>query len=136
MTTLRDQLKAFEEGNYLESDGTMNTRCFVFYDWFCKETSLENKANKLFNMVKRFVKYIEIDLDNTYVFFKNNCPMSGPLYDSFSICSTDDGHEVLYWVTAKSGHSYQAEIVKAPDFDNPLLTANTYTQLFKDMKSL
>jgi hypothetical protein len=35
--------------------------------------------------------------------------MSGPLYDSFSICDIETG-DVLYWVTAKSGHSGLAEV--------------------------
>jgi len=66
-----------------------------------------------------------------YVFFKNNCPMSGPLYDSFSICDCKSG-DVLYWVTGKSGHSGQAEIFsREKGFKEPLAIASSFSQLLK-----
>lgn len=66
-----------------------------FYDWFCKTSSLLNKIKKMAPMVKRIINSRIIDPKKYYVFFKNNCPLSGPLYDSFSICDISDG-EVLF----------------------------------------
>ena len=129
-TTLKDQIASFKNNDYLDSDGSLNSGCFNFYDWFCKDSSLENKAKKLFKQVIKFVKHIDVDQENTYVFFKNNCPMNGPLYDSFSICEIESG-DVLWWVTGKSGHTGKAEIVKAPEFSTTWKEANTYSQLFK-----
>ena len=46
-TTLRQQLEAFETGVFLDSDGSKDSSCFVFYDWFCKDSSLKRKATAL-----------------------------------------------------------------------------------------
>jgi hypothetical protein len=45
-----------------------------------------------------------VNLDKMYVFFKNNCPMRGPLYDDFRICDKEDG-KVLYTVVLKDPRS-------------------------------
>ena len=74
----------------------------------------------------------DVDQEKTYVFFKNDCPMVGPLYDAFSICDIESGN-VLYWVTPKSGHTGKAEIVKAPDFGNPIHSADNTRELIKQL---
>ena len=128
-TTLRQQLEAFENGVFLESDGSKDSGCFVFYDWFCRDSSLKNKSIKLFKQVKLFVKMKDVDLDSTYVFFKNNCPVGGPLYDDFRICDIESGN-VLYTVTPKCGHSGEAELWgRDNNFDGPFKTGKTFTDL-------
>lgn len=99
--TLREQFEAFSEGRYVDSDG-QESHCYNFYDWFCKDTSLKNKANTLFRASRRFAKKMDIDLDKHYVFFKNNCPMRGPLRDDFRICDRETG-DVIWNVTPKTG---------------------------------
>ena len=99
--TLREQFEAFSEGRYVDSDGN-ESWCYNFYDWFCKDTSLKNKANTLFRASRRFAKKMDIDLDKHYVFFKNNCPMRGPLRDDFRICDRETG-DVIWNVTPKTG---------------------------------
>jgi hypothetical protein len=128
-TTLRQQLEAFENGVFLESDGSKDSGCFVFYDWFCRDSSLKNKSIKLFKQVKLFVKMKDVDLDSTYVFFKNNCPVGGPLYDDFRIVDIKEG-TVQFTVTAKSGHTGQAEIYSRENgFACPIKTGKTFTDL-------
>lgn len=131
-TTLRQQLEAFDKGIYLDSEGK-ESWCFNFYDWFCKDESLKRKADTLFKQVKRFVEANpNIDQDKYYVFFKNNCPTNGPLYDDFRICSIGGG-EVQYNVTAKSGHTGQAEVYSsAHGFDEPVRTGKTFSDLVRD----
>jgi hypothetical protein len=59
--------------------------------------------------------------------------MSGPLYDSFSICDRESG-DVLFWVTPKSGHSGKAEIFsRAKGFNEPLAEADNFSQLLKSI---
>lgn len=77
----------------------------LWYDWFCKETSLYNKGVSLLKKLKQINKSKKFDSDRTYVFFKNCCPCDGSLYDRFSICDIETG-EVLYCVTPKSGHTF------------------------------
>jgi hypothetical protein len=124
---LKQQLEAFERGVFLDSKGE-ESWCFNFYDWFCKDTSLETKARSLYAKVKKFLKkHPEIDTEKVYVFFKNNCPMMGPLYDDFRICD-DDG--VIFTVVPKCGHSGKAEVWgKANDFKGAIEVADTWSGL-------
>ena len=49
------------------------------------------------NFAKKIVNSPKFDNQKVYVFFKNNCPVAYPLYDSMSICEIEDG-KVLYWI--------------------------------------
>lgn len=131
MTNLKAQLEAFEQGSFLDSDGTPNSGCFNFYDWFCKDSSLENKARALYPKVKTFLKHNpQIDPTQVYVFFKNNCPMRGPLYDDFRICTPE---QVLFTVIPKCSHSGMAEIWGRDDSGEfgQLKVAQTFSKLFR-----
>ena len=128
-TTLADQLHAFALGRIIDSEGSEND-CYNFYDWFCKDSSLERKAKALFPKVKKFVAaHPEIAPSRTYVFFKNNCPGAGSLYDDFRICNDD---EVIYTVIPKCSHSGKAEIwgKNADGKFECLKQAETFSKLF------
>lgn len=131
--TLADQMSAWAQGQ-----SALYPHCNDFYDWFCSDGSLERRAKSLQSKVIKFVNVLResgraIDCTKVYVFFKNNCPMGGPLYDSFSICDRESG-DVLFWVTPKSGHSGKAEAFsRATGFDKPLAQAQTFTQLLKSI---
>jgi len=71
-------------------------RCYNFYDWFCKDSSLKGKAAKLFGNTKSIIKANEkskmFDFPKgSEVFFKNCCPCYGNcrLYDKLSFCDSD-----------------------------------------------
>ena len=125
---LAEQLNAFASGRIIDSEGDQND-CFNFYDWFCKDSALERKANILFPKVKKFIQSTQVDILDTYVFFKNNCPVNGPLYDDFRIC---DENGVLFTVIPKCGHSGKAEIWGKNDSGKfeCLKQAQTFSKLF------
>ena len=131
--TLVDQMYAWGQG-----ESVLYPHCHDFYDWFCSDASLDRRAKSLQSKVIKLVNYFRekgspIDCSKVYVFFKNNCPGSGPLYDSFSICDRESG-DVLFWVTPKSGHSGQAEIFSsAKGFSDPLAEAPTFSQLLNSI---
>ena len=128
---LKQQLEAQANGIYLDSDGN-ESQCYNFYDWFCKDRALKNKAKSLYGNVRTFLKHSpHIDTEKVYVFFKNNCPMSGRLYDDFRICDIETG-DVIYNVTPRNGHTGTAQIYfSGAGFEKPTAEADTYRELFK-----
>jgi len=129
-TTLKKQLEAFEKGMYLDSYGN-DSRCYNFYDWFCKDTSLKAKADKLFKQVERWVKFSGVDTEKVYVFFKNNCPVSGPLYDDFRICDIETGN-VIWTITPKCGHSGKAEVWGLKNgFKGPIAVGQNMNEIYQ-----
>lgn len=134
MTTfnLKQQFEAFNQGRIVDSNGSENS-CFNFYDWFCSDKSLERKSKKLYRAAIKFCEKFNVDLEKHYVFFKNNCPMNGPLYDDFRICDIESGN-VIYNVTPKSGHTGQAEIYSAENgFEEALHSAENLRTIFKNL---
>ena len=102
--------EAFNKGN-----------CYGFFDWFCKDTSLPNKAKKLFARLKGIVRSGKFDPAKCYVFFKNNCPCVGPLYDDFRICDLETG-DVLYTVSPSNRKGKADVWGRDNDFEAPLVS--------------
>jgi hypothetical protein len=119
----------FLRGEFIFSD--VKTQCEAgWYDWFCKDTSLAAKTRSLGKKVLQLMKSEKVDPEANYVFFKNNCPMNGPLYDDFRICSLETG-DVIYTVVPRSGHTGMAEVWgRDNNFDGPLVTGT-----WKDVKT-
>ena len=96
----------------------------LWYDWFCKETSLENKGKTLLQRLNAISGSKKFDNDKTYVFFKNNCPCDGSLFDDFRICDIKTG-DVIYCVVPKSGYNSnygKAEVWgRENKFDDPII---------------
>lgn len=130
--SLKEQITSF-----LLEDKILDTSCFYFYDWFCKKSSLEKKAKSLMPKVIKFVKIKGIDLNNTEVFFKNNCPMVGKLYDDFRI-SDKDGN-LLYTVVPSCGHKRtqgEAELWGIDNqFEKPIIKAKNWKELLNSLNS-
>lgn len=96
----------------------------LWFDWFCREEQLPKKGERLLNKLTEIADSDKFDNDSTYVFFKNNCPLDGSLYDDFRICDVKTG-EVIYTVIPSSG--FKATKGKAivwgreNDFQEPLV---------------
>ena len=73
----------------------------LWYDWWCDTKWLQVKGEKLMNAVLDIVNSPKFDKRETYVFFKNNCPMVGKLYDDFRICDINT-YKVLYTVSNRN----------------------------------
>ena len=88
--SIREWITKFNNGEF--SDNSVRTQINAgWYDWFCKDTSLKGKTYKMGNIVKGICDGGKVDLDNCYVWFKNNCPLNGPLYDDFRFARLDNG---------------------------------------------
>ena len=81
----------FMEGNFDDAD--VKTQILAgWYDWFCKDSSLATKTKKMGNIIKQVKRGGKVDLENWYVWFKNNCPLNGPLYDDFRFADIETGN--------------------------------------------
>lgn len=121
--TVREWIKNFDKGLYNEKDRATQINA-GWYDWFCKDESLRGKTYSLAPKVKRLAKSSKINQDKMYVWFKNNCPMVGNLYDDFRFADIETGG-TIYNIVPKSGNTIfdnRAEIWgKENDFKGPLV---------------
>lgn len=110
-----------------------------WYDWFCKTESLRNKTYRMGSIIKQIKSGGKVDLENWYVWFKNNCPMSGPLYDDFRFASQKTG-DVMFTIQINccwNKHKYSVYGRKPTEngyttfFDNPLFECDNSRELVK-----
>lgn len=125
-------IKNFRKGQYDSKD--LDTQIEAgWYDWFCSERSLAKKTQNL------AVKLIEIkdstrwDNNQCYVWFKNNCPVQGELYDTIGISSINS-RKLLYSIVPCSGFTKdkkQAQVWGlANNFAEPLI-AGTWKDVIR-----
>ena len=99
--------------------------CWGFYDWFCSTKALERKAKFLLAKFSLIANSKKINQDTMYLWFKNNCPINGSLYDDFRISDIKTSN-VIFTVTPKSGFTAdegRAEVWGIENkFEKPILT--------------
>lgn len=98
-----------------------------WYDWFCRNTSLANKTQVLGAKVKRLAKSSKIDTKRMYVWFKNNCPLYGKLYDDFRFSDIETG-DVVYTIVPEYQSRNNEKVAEVwgreNDFDEPLYSGD------------
>ena len=99
--SIRQWIENFDEGLY-KAEGTDTQIRAGWYNWFCEDRLLPGKTRKLGRLVKQVSVSPLVDLDNWYVWFKNNCPMNGKLYDDFRFAHLATG-EVKFSIVPKEG---------------------------------
>lgn len=124
--SIRQWIADYDAGKFSAPD--FETQCDAgWYDWFCRESSLAGKTKKLAPKVKQVAKSAKVNVDTMYVFFKNNCPVYGKLYDDFRICDVATG-KVIYTVVPASGfekNKGQAEVWgRENEFSGPLVAGD------------
>ena len=105
-----------------------------WYDWFCKDSSLANKTKKMGNIIKGIKAGGKVNLKDWYIWFKNNCPLNGPLYDDFRFADLETG-DVQFTVQINccwNKHRY-AVYGRTPDgeghWDEPLFESDSLKEL-------
>lgn len=112
--TLAEMVAKWDKGEF-DSPDVHTMIAAGWYDWFCRDESLYLRLKRMMGMVKAVNDSPLVDNNKVYVFFKNNSPVSGKLYDSFSICDMDTG-DVVWWVAARYSPLGYAVINLAPAF--------------------
>lgn len=93
-----------------------------WYDWFCKNTSLVSKTRKMGKIICQVKRGGKVDLDNMYVWFKNNCPLTGPLYDDFRFADIETGDTIFtIAIDDKRSDSKYEVWGRKNNFDGPLI---------------
>lgn len=91
--SIREWQARFAAGEFDDPDFRTQVEA-GWYDWFCSDKSLAGKTKRFGRTISKIKDGGKVDLDNMYVFFKNNCPCVGPLYDDFRICRMDNDFTV------------------------------------------
>lgn len=120
--SVREWQEKFRSGAFSAPD--RYTQCTAgWYDWFCRDEALAGRLKKIGRVVMGITD--PFILDNYYVWFKNNCPLSGPLYDDvrfeplsgerdgkYFVISLDSPHERTKWALVTERYGFDA-----PEFD-------------------
>lgn len=129
--SLREWQNNYLEGKYDSKDVRVQIEA-GWYDWFCSDESLKNRLDKMARTVKNLKDSEKIDLDNMYVWFKNNCPCEVPLYDDFRIADMKT-HDVLYTVMVDNKREDYKYVVygRSNGFKSPLFECDNARMLAK-----
>jgi hypothetical protein len=110
--------------------------CWSFYDWFCSEGSLEKRAKKFLPKLQFLVDQKLIDGDSHCVWFKNNMPVVGSIYDDMRISKLDDEGTYVMGLTPRTGFEMEDKCsvwVIRPEFQT--FDFKDWSTLKKDLKS-
>ena len=142
---MQDRLRLFRwidefmEGNFDDAD--VRTQILAgWYDWFCKDSSLVTKTKKMGNIIKQVKRGGKVDLENWYVWFKNNCPLNGALFDDFRFADLETGN-VMFTIQINCcwNKSRYAVYGRTPDgqfhSDEPLFETDSSRELVKWLNS-
>ena len=122
--SIKDWQIKFANGEFKSPDTKTQIKA-GWYDWFCKNESLGKKTYRMGNIVRRIKSGGKVDLDNWYVWFKNNCPFNGPLYDDFRFADLKTG-EVQFTIQINCCWNKERYVVygRQNDFEKPLFKTN------------
>lgn len=100
--SIRDFLAKYDAGKFNNADsGTMIDA--GWHDWFCDESELKLRLDGLVAYLRQILPSPKIEPDRHYVWFRNNCPARGELYDGFSV-SDIATRDCLWSVFPEDGH--------------------------------
>ena len=130
--TIKEWQKNYREKKF--NDSSRETMINAgWYDWFCADIALFNRSRKMFGVVNKIKEGGKVNLNKSYVFFRNNCPCVGGLYDSFSICDIET-RKVIYFISFNEPNKNHRINVygfngKENDFEKPVASFDSSKDL-------
>lgn len=116
--SVREWQQRFRAGDFSSRDRAVQCEA-GWYDWFCRDDALAGRLKKISSVVLGVTD--PFLLDNYYVWFKNNCPLNGTLYDDvrfeplsgerggkYFVVSMDNPHELIKWTLFTERYGYDA----------------------------
>lgn len=133
---IREWDERFNDGKYESSDVQTQIEA-GWYDWFCKDSSLVNKTKRMGNIIKQIKPGGKVDLEKSYIWFKNNCPFNGPLYDDFRIADIESGTTLLVIQIDNRANEFRYTVfARLNDFRTPVFSSNSFTEIIKWLNTL
>lgn len=123
--SIREWVERFNDGKYESSDVQAQIEA-GWYDWFCKDSSLVNKTKRMGNIIKQIKPGGKVDLDSSFVWFKNNCPLEGALYDDFRISDIESDITLLVIQIENKNYASRYTLFHiSNDFKAPVFVTNS-----------
>ena len=133
--SIREWQVEFSNNRYAINDFHTQVKA-GWYDWFCLTDKLRNKTYKMGKIIVKVKDGGKVDMDNWYVWFKNNCPMVGPLYDDFRFADMKTGDvQFTICIDDKRAKSKYEVWGRKNNFDGPLFGCNDARILVKWLNS-
>lgn len=129
--SIREWVERFNDGKYESSDVQTQIEA-GWYDWFCKDRSLVNKTKRMGNIIKQIKPGGKIDLESSYVWFKNNCPLDGPLYDDYRIADINSDSTLLVIQVDNRSNKYRYTVFdRLNDFETQVFESKSLREVIK-----
>jgi len=131
LITLSQWIQYFNQGEFDKKDTQTQIKA-GWFDWFCKDSSLANKTKKMGNIIKQIRTGGKVDLETSYVWFKNNCPLNGPLYDDFRIADIETNNNLIVVQIDCIWNDFKYTAYERLDgFEKPVFESNSSRKLVK-----
>ena len=128
---LSEWIQRFNSGEFEKPDTTTQINA-GWFDWFCRDTSLANKTKKMGNIIKQIKAGGKVDLETSYVWFKNNCPLSGPLNDDFRIADIETNNNlIVVQIDCFRNDSKYTAYERLDGFEKPVFQTDSSRELVK-----
>ena len=129
--TIKQWVEKFNLGEFESRDVKIQINA-GWYDWFCKDTSLANKTKTMGQVIKQLKPNGKVDLDKSFIWFKNNCPLNHPLYDDFRIAKIENGETEYIVQTNSPWETKKYTVYGVIDFFNqPVFETDSRRELVK-----
>lgn len=128
---LSEWIQRFKSGEFDKPDSTTQIKA-GWFDWFCRDSSLTNKTIKMGNIIKQIKVGGKVDLETSYVWFKNNCPLNGPLYDDFRIADIENNNNLfVVQIDCVWNDSKYTVFERLDGFEKPVFQTESSRELVK-----